>query len=467
MALTDWQYLIFLIVVVGTYYNLPNSTRRTRWLLLAGYVFCLLVSSVSLIVLVFVQCVTRCVGWMLSSPRRPEPSGFVLTAGIALLLAPLFFFKYLAAALHLFNQADSVWIPIGISFYTFQAIGYLIDVYLGVGVKAPGAARVALFLGFFPILSAGPIERADRLIPQFERCSAFDAAKAFDGVRLIVLGLFLKLVFADQLGAEVDAVYQSLATAGRAERLLAMLAFPFQLYADIAGYTMIAMGSARILGIEVMPNFRQPFLAPNIQEFWRRWHISLSSWFRTYLYMPLCLEWRSLGRYAPPLAVLVTFIIVGIWHGAGLKFAIYGLSQGCMLAVSILTLDYRNRFFRRRGLGTAVLMPVRVTITFLMVATSLVFVRAASIADAGHVLSSLFPLTNLLQVKVNAANPFTATVSLAAVGLLGLDMLQQRGLKWEMLPRSIQAAVLGCASAAVLLCWVLNNAPPVFIYYKF
>ena len=210
-------------------------------------------------------------------------------------------------------------IPIGLSFYTFAAVGYLVDVALSIIPAERSIFRVALFCGFFPIVTAGPIPRTS-IVPQFDFMRPFTSDRAMAAITELLTGTVMKFWIADILGATSSAVFSDLAHSPPLEQLVAAIVFAFQLYADFAGYSLIAIGSARLLGVDLPANFRQPFLADSIPEFWRRWHISFLSWLRDYVYLPLIFSWRRLPRLASAAATFIVLTLVGIWHGAGWGF---------------------------------------------------------------------------------------------------------------------------------------------------
>ena len=253
-------------------------------------------------------------------------------------LAILFFFKYfgffldnLTAALALAGvafkrPAFDVILPVGISFYTFQALSYTMDVYRGEVEPERNPFRYALFVSFFPQLVAGPIERSKNLLGQLYERHDFDPDRARDGMLLMLWGMFEKIVIADRLALLVDYVYDHYAQLPGATIVLATVFFAFQIYCDFGGYSHIAIGAAQVMGFTLMENFRRPYLAQSAAEFWRRWHISLSTWFRDYLYIPMGGSRR--GAFRKYLNTMVTFLVSGLWHGANWSFVVWGGLNG-------------------------------------------------------------------------------------------------------------------------------------------
>jgi D-alanyl-lipoteichoic acid acyltransferase DltB (MBOAT superfamily) len=271
-----------------------------------------------------------------------------MVINVILILIPLFFFKYFSsindginlllesANLKLALPEINLILPIGISFYTFMAIGYTVDVYNEDIEAEKNLGIVALFISFFPLILSGPIERAKNLLPQFRSPARPDYSMITQGFKWILWGYFLKLVVADRLNLYVDAIYDNILQHNGTSLLLASFLYPFQVYADLGGYSLIAIGVSSVMGIKVMQNFKRPFFATSMSEFWRRWHISLISWLTDYVYTPLSFTFRRLGIGGIVLALITTFIISGIWHGAKLTYVVWGLMQGAFLSIEAL-----------------------------------------------------------------------------------------------------------------------------------
>ena len=311
-----------------------------------------------------------------------------LTVNLVVNLCILGFFKYFGFFVASFRAllglsgvtvtgpALQIILPVGISFYTFQALGYTIDVYRG---KLPASRNIIqffTFIAFFPQLVAGPIERASRLLSQFNKARTFDYNQAVEGFSLIVKGLILKLVIADRLAVFVDGVYNKPSEASGISVVLAVLFFAFQLYADFYSYSEIARGSAKLLGMELMLNFRRPYLSSSFKEFWKRWHISLSSWFTDYVYIPLGGNRR--GAFRRIMNVFVVFLLSGLWHGASWTFVGWGFCCALFMVMLDKPLSRTERI--------PLLNPL---IIFVLWALSLVLFRAQRFDDAAQIFSSL------------------------------------------------------------------------------
>jgi D-alanyl-lipoteichoic acid acyltransferase DltB (MBOAT superfamily) len=281
-----------------------------------------------------------------------------------------------------------VLLPLGISFHTLQTIGYSIDVYRGVREPERNLGIFALYVSFFPQMVAGPIERSTTLLPQLRQSYEFRYNRVVSGLRLMMWGMFKKLVIADRMAVFVNTVYAQPSTYGAISTLLATYLFAFQIYCDFSGYTDIARGAARVLGYELTINFALPYFATSIREFWHRWHVSLSSWFRDYVYIPLGgRTGDSAQRYANVFAV---FLISGLWHGANWTFIVWGLLHGFYYVFGDITLSLREKMLGRVGLSTSrAWKVVRCVLTFQLTAFAWILFRARSLTDATQLVKNL------------------------------------------------------------------------------
>ncbi|GHV00489.1 hypothetical protein FACS189483_10610 [Spirochaetia bacterium] len=270
-------------------------------------------------------------------------------------------------------------LPVGISFYTFQAIGYIIDIYKKNSKHENNFITYALFISFFPQLIAGPIERSSSLLCQFKKKHILITDNVTGGIRLILCGYFMKTVVADRLAVYVNSVYNNISYHNGSSLLLATFFFTFQIYCDFGGYSNIAIGCAKVMGFNLTTNFNRPYLAVSVIDFWRRWHISLSTWFKDYLYIPLggnrCRKYRNYYN------LLITFIISGIWHGANGTFIIWGFFNGILQIIEKTLTDFKNRFFSKNKNHYKFIVINRL-ITFILVSILWMFFRANNINDA-------------------------------------------------------------------------------------
>ncbi len=282
----------------------------------------------------------------------------------------------------------NILLPIGLSFHTFQAMSYTIEVYRGNQQPERHFGIYALYVMFYPQLVAGPIERPQNMLHQFHEKKFFDYDRVLSGLQQMLLGFFKKIVIADRLGVYVDAVYQDVQHANSISVLIALVFFSFQIYCDFSGYTDIALGAAKVMGFDLMRNFNRPFMSKNISEFWRRWHISLSTWFNDYLFTPLVINKRDWGKAGVVFAILVTFLLSGLWHGAGWPFLIYGLLYGIAVAFEFLTKKSRSRISKK--MPALIYDNLSIALTFSYVSLALVFFRAGFLSKAILVYKTLF-----------------------------------------------------------------------------
>lgn len=341
MLFHSMQFLFFFPTVLIIYFVIPEKIKHI-WLLIASYYFYMCWNAKYVILLFYSTIVTYISGiliekikqknWKLSYKIRYKK--IIVALSLILNLGILFYFKYINFTLdiivHLLKLVHieltipmfDIVLPVGISFYTFQALSYTLDVYWDEIYAEKNFFRYALFVSFFPQLVAGPIERSKNLLKQLAKTKKFNYNRVREGLLLMMWGYFLKLVIADRCAILVNTVYTNYMAYYGFQLITANVLFAFQIYCDFMGYSVIARGAAKVLGYELMENFSRPYLAQNIKEFWRRWHISLSSWLRDYLYIPLGGSRRTkIIKYRN---LLLTFLVSGLWHGANITFVLWG-----------------------------------------------------------------------------------------------------------------------------------------------
>lgn len=359
MVFHSFDFLLFLPAVLFLCFVMPKKGQNV-WLLAASLLFygsggVKYLPFLLMAVVVSYFCALAC-------EKYPQGKRAALLLWTILGLGLLFSMKYLAFAFSLAARAlghmgilvetpsFSVFLPIGISFYTFSTIGYLMDVYRGKIRAERNFIDYALFVTFFPYVLAGPIERADHILPQLKKPIAFRFENVREGAYRMLWGYFLKLVVSERLGIFVDKVYGEYQSYTGAHLLTATVLFAFQLYADFAGYSEIAIGAAKMLGIDVMQNFKAPYFAKSVSEFFKRWHISLNRWFVDYLYIPL--GGNRKGKWRKYFNVLVTFTFSGLWHGASLSFVFWGGLNGIYMILGDMTRKGRNRLKEKLAVKT-------------------------------------------------------------------------------------------------------------------
>ena len=397
MLFNSLAFLLFFPVTTAIYFALPHRARWA-WLLACSAFFYACFIPKYLLVLLVVIVIDYVAGSGIESSagrRRKVLLGLSLAANLGILGA----FKYfdffadnlqpLAAAVGWNYSHESLgWLlPIGLSFHTFQSMAYTIEVYRGRFTAERHFGIFALYVLFYPQLVAGPIERPGHLLPQFRVKQHFDAERTFSALRLMLWGLFKKIVIADRMALIVDLVYRNPTDFGGGWVIVATWLFAIQIYCDFSGYTDVAIGAARALGINLCTNFARPYESASVSEFWRRWHISLSSWFRDYVYLPLGGNRVPVAKWCRNVAIV--FILSGLWHGANWTFVIWGALHGAYLIVGRLTHLVRERVAVAVGLANypRVRRVARVIITFQFVSFAWLFFRATSLANAGALLS--------------------------------------------------------------------------------
>jgi alginate O-acetyltransferase complex protein AlgI len=382
MVFTSLNFLLFFPVLVLVFYLTPP---KMRWITLLGasFFFYINIKPVYALLLTGVIISTYMFTRLISRSASNSGKTLFMVLNITVVLLPLFFFKYftvannaLIAALENLNlhwplPEIKYMLPIGISFYTFMAIGYTIDVYNEEIEAERNIGLVALFVSFFPLILSGPIERAKNMFPQIRYFQPISYDNISDGLKMMLWGYFMKLVVADRIGIYVDVVYGNILGNNGTSLLIASVLYPFQVYADLGGYSLIAIGTARVVGLNVMQNFNRPFFAKSMAEFWRRWHISLISWLTDYVYTPLSFKFRRYKIWGIIIALMLTFLISGIWHGAAWTFVAWGLMQGVFLSFEALTSRKRTAFESRYNLNRNTIYIIGcILATFVLFASS-------------------------------------------------------------------------------------------------
>lgn len=487
MNFNSLQYLLFLPVTVLLYYLLPQRWRNPLLLALSFYFYMCWVPRYALLMLFSILVTYGCA--RLLAARALGRRKLWLALCLALNLAVLFFFKYFnfAAALisELLGNAGlavaaprlDVLLPVGISFYTFQALGYTIDVYRGDTPAERNFITYALFVSFFPQLVAGPIERSARLLPQFREKHAFSYENIKAGLLPVLWGLFKKMVVADQIAVLVNTVYAAPANYSAWLLIIATAGFAVQIYCDFSAYSDIARGSARLLGFDLMRNFNCPYFAVSIRDFWRRWHISLSTWFRDYLYIPL--GGSRCDRARADVNLLIVFAVSGLWHGASLTFLAWGLLNGVYQLIGNHTRPLRDALRRRLHIAddSRGLLAFRYLLTFALVCFAWVLFRAETMANALTVMRALLDFGSYgspLPLGVSSLGLTRAELLVTFCAILLLAAVDLHGQK-----RDIAAALNDTQGRRYLVYFLLIAAillfgsygpgydPQEFVYFQF
>ena len=407
MQFNSLDFMFFFPVVLAVYFVIPRRGRKF-WLLIASYYFYMSWNAVYALLIGASTVLTFFCGILVerfaAEPGARGKQRLALAVCIVLNLSILAVFKYgnfaiesVEGLLRLLNVSVSenrlnLLLPVGISFYTFQALGYSIDVYRGDVKAEKDLIRYALFVSFFPQLVAGPIERSKNLLSQMERIetlSLWNAKRVTSGAIMMVWGLFLKMVIADRAALLADHVFDHYRMYGRTELVIAVFVFGIQIYCDFNSYSTIATGAAKILGFELMENFNTPFFAKSIRDHWNRWHISLSTWFRDYLYIPL--GGNRHGRKRKMLNLMIVFLVSGLWHGASWHFVVWGGMHGFFQVAGELLQPVRRRLTERMRIRTDVFSFALLQILFtdVLVFFSYIFFRSNTVTDAVRYLGRI------------------------------------------------------------------------------
>jgi len=435
MQFNSLQFFIFFPVVILCYFKLPH---RYRWMLLlaASYYFYMCWEATYIFLILTSTLISFVTGLYMGQTSQKAKRKSCLILSLASNLGILFIFKYFNFfndSIHNIFSAFNITynsptlnllLPIGISFYTFQALSYTIDVYRFKKTPEKHIGIFALYISFFPQLVAGPIERSTNLLPQFYQKASFDYDRTKNGLILMSWGFFKKIVVADRLAILVNHIYNSPHDYQGLPLIIATYFFSFQIYCDFSGYSDIAIGAAQVMGIDIMNNFRQPYFSQSIREFWRRWHISLSTWFKDYFYISL--GGNRVNRQRWLYNIFITFLISGLWHGANWTFVFWGSLHGFFLIFAILTSKYRkavHNFFRLSD-NSIIKKGISILITYHLIAFAWIFFRANSISDAFYIVLNLFSNFNF-KILHWGLDMFEFKIALASIFLvLTVDFLQ-------------------------------------------
>jgi alginate O-acetyltransferase complex protein AlgI len=477
MLFNSLGFLIFYIVVTTGYFLLPH---RFRWLLLllASCVFYMAFVPVYILILLLTIIIDYAAGIFIESSTGHKRKLY-LVVSIVTNVGVLAVFKYYnffidnintvieACGLHVHSLPFwSIILPIGLSFHTFQAMSYTIEVYRGNQKAERNFFIYALYVMFYPQLVAGPIERPQNLLHQFKDEHTFSYNNLLNGLRLMLWGIFKKAVIADRFGQYVDAIYAHPAQYHTAQLLIAGICFGLQLYADFSGYSDIARGCARSMGFELMINFNNPFVSLNITEFWRRWHISLSTWFNDYLYTPVIIAKRDWGNLAVVFAVLVTFFVSGFWHGANWTFVFWGGLHGIAVIYEFYTKKSRKKLAKKAPKLLYNGFSRLFTLSYLVLCWY--FFRAPSIHEAFSIIHRIVTFDNSVTVFHSVAH-FTMLswlIGLAAVAyMLTVEFIVKPDLRFFETSYLYDVLFITVNLTLLIAFGVFGHA--TFIYFQF
>ncbi len=492
MIFNSIEFVIFLPLCFILYWLLPHKARWA-FLLAASYFFYMYWNWKLVFLIVFTTVVTYGCGLLLGRYRDSRRAkNLILVGALVVCLGVLVFFKYfnflyeiLCDLIEVFNGTApggyfAIILPVGISFYTFQTLSYVIDIYRGKVQPERHFGYFALFVVFFPQLVAGPIERPNDLIPQLKQEKHLKEVDFTGAFRYMLIGFFKKVAVADILGIAVNSVYNYMSEANGLSVLIATLLFSVQIFCDFSGYSDIAVGTSKLLGINLTENFRAPYSSKNIKEFWNRWHITFSSWLKDYVYFPL--GGSRVKKYRWCINILIVFFVSGLWHGASYNFIIWGLLHGVFQIIGVLTLKYRNRAWEKMKVNPEgkFVGALRICGTFLLVAFTWIFFRANTTADAFTAIGKIFGDLRLggasfrqMFSTFGLPTGWLIYIPVAIVSVFLLERLKEERLSARLslrLEAPIRFTTYIMSAYAVLFAWVYMQASAVgssFIYFQF
>lgn len=476
MVFNSIAFVVFLPIVVLLFYLLPH---KWRWLMLlaASCVFYMWFVPKYILILLVTIVIDYAAGLLMEHyADRPKLKKTFLIISIVSTLAVLMIFKYLGFITENLDRLCALFgmethlvthiiLPIGLSFHTFQSMSYVIEVYRGHQKAERHFGYYSLYVMFFPQLVTGPIERPGNLLRQLHEKKEFRYENISSGMRLILFGFFTKMVVADHLGTYVDEVYAHPAEYNSWSVMLASAFYTFQIYCDFFGYSTIALGSAKLMGFDITDNFRTPYLSQSIAEYWQRWHISLSTWFRDYVYIPMGGSRVKFWRWA--FNIMVVFVLSGFWHGANWTFLIWGFSHGVLHIVEKALRRALPTPGRASGtcpaVGKALLKALRVAKTFLLVTLLFVMFRSSDLANMHDVYAAMFSnFGSGQQLSITSS----VWLYLALFVLFDVLLLNTRFDRWcEGKPLVLRWLIYAVLVFMVIACSSVNSFP--FIYFQF
>lgn len=466
MLFNSYQFLYFFIGVTALFFLLPH---KIRWVLLlsASCFFYMFFKPEYILILLFTIIIDYYAGIFIERQTEKTKKKKFLIASLVANIGVLALFKYynflntnISGLLNVFDVKNpipylNIILPIGLSFHTFQAMSYTIEVYRGNQKAEKHFGIYSLYVMFYPQLVAGPIERPQNILHQFYERKEFNFDNAVLGTNLIFIGLFKKMVIADRLAVYVNQVYQNLDTSNTISAWMAAVFFSFQIYCDFSGYSDIARGTAKFMGYDLMLNFNRPYLSRSVSEFWTRWHISLSSWFKDYLYIPL--GGNRVSKMKLYRNIFVVFLISGLWHGANFTFIIWGGLHALFVVIESLVPKVKSQIVFTKLIQQA--------IVFILVTVAWVFFRASTLSEALQMIKLMFSADisfNLTELSAGKG-PFNLLLSLVAVVFLFLIYF----LPAEMRFKNLKLNIAFLTTVIFLLFILSKDAQGEFIYFQF
>lgn len=493
MLFNTLSFALFMTVVFLVYWILPH---RFRWLVLlvANTYFYISFDVKYIFVLLFTTVASYFVGIAMENQTIQKKKKILVGAGIVSVLIFLFVFKYLsfvissvepmlkALAIPVHETTLKLLMPAGISFYSFQMVGYLVDVYRGKIKAEHHFGKYAIFVSFFPNIASGPIERAGHFIPQIDTEKKFDYDSVVYGSRLLLWGMIKKVVFADKLAQYADIVFNNVYAFSGMSFVFATFFYTFQIYCDFSAYSDMAIGVAKMLGFDLPINFRSPYFATSITEFWSRWHISLSTWFRDYVYIPL--GGNRVSKFKRNLNLIITFLVSGLWHGANWTFVLWGGIHGVCQVIEKTAKEAWTAYFEKKGASAQIMVNGKdkvlkavgticsTVLTFCIVSYAWMFFRANSITEAWYIAQNMFTdlslSSALMQMGMGYGTVLKVMVAIVFIMIFDYVNTKLDLLAWiSKLPALLRWGIYVAAAIVVITLNLHGGVSQQFIYFNF
>jgi alginate O-acetyltransferase complex protein AlgI len=479
MIFNSVTFLVFFTTFFLLYWLLANRNIKLQniLLLIGSYIFYGWADWRFLSLIIAVSLINFCLGRSIEKSSNPKIRQLLLYIGLIQGIGGLAFFKYYnffvtsindsfqILSIHINLQTLNLIVPIGISFFTFRTISYLLDISKGKIVAAKDWLVFFNYVSFFPSLLAGPIDKAKLLVPQLEQKRAFDYSKSVDGLRQILWGLFKKVAIADYCAPITDNIFENYQTLHGSALVLGAFLYTFQIYTDFSGYSDMAIGFARLLGFTITKNFAFPLFSQNIAEFWRKWHISLTSWLTEYVFTPLSITFRDLGKFGLILAIVINFTIIGIWHGPNWTYILFGFLHGCYYIPLIL----KGTMNKKKVIAKDKLLPnlnelSNMLMTFTLVMFTFILFRSNSIGHALSYYSKIFNWSLFSLPEVSAVTGILLIIILVSIEWIGRDRnyaienlfnIKRKAYRWSFY------LILS------LIIFLFQGKQQAFIYFQF
>lgn len=485
MIFNSFTFLIFIAVVFCVYYFLLNE--NTRWqnilLLIASYFFYGWTNYAILALLITTTAIYYFLGIAIENAKEEKKKSLFSTLGILFGVGSLIYFKYTnffitsfasvfdSIGLHNSLHTFKIVLPLGISFYTFRILSYIIDLKLRKYEATKDFLVFATYVAFFPCILSGPIDRPNTLIPQLKTKRLFNSDCILDGLRQILWGLFKKMVVADNIASVTNEIWSNLNLFSGSTLFIGAFLYFFQIYADFSGYSDMAIGVSKLFGFRITINFKYPLFALNIADYWRRWHISLTSWLTDYVFMPLNIKFRNLNNFGLILSIIITFISIGLWHGANWTFALFGLYHGLLYIPLILSGMMIKRYkIHINKIGLPKIKDLgKILLTFFLVTFGLIIFRADSITQFSEYVIHICSFSILRVPKVIGINNVTMLMSFIFIIVMLILEWKYRDKEYGLDISSIKyGSVRYCIYICMfILVYYFGSDATSFIYFQF